>query len=296
MSFAEGTVTSSQPYKYNGKELDTDRGLNLYDYSARYMDPALGRFNTVDPMAEKYYSISPYAYVGNNPMNAIDPDGMDVYILGQDGKMILAKKEDDNYDQLYASRKTGNGFIYLTGEKTTISDQSLLPQLSVTNMSKHASGVTSNSSDAFNVFKFAVDNSNVEWAMAGYKNSSGSTDYVLNTDFNEGEVRNRKLGHSPSDLIFHIHSHPGGDDTKVASGYADGLNYESGTDMGTMAYYYNIAKSENRSFPYQYPQFYIYHKESMNIYNYNYQTNSMYIGRTFNPKALRDLINKHIAK
>ena len=60
MSFAEGTVTSSQPYKYNGKELDTDRGLNLYDYSARYMDPALGRFNTVDPMAEKYYSISPY--------------------------------------------------------------------------------------------------------------------------------------------------------------------------------------------------------------------------------------------
>ena len=76
MSFAEGTVTSSQPYKYNGKELDTDRGLNLYDYSARYMDPALGRFNTVDPMAEKYYSISPYAYVGNNPMKRIDPNGM----------------------------------------------------------------------------------------------------------------------------------------------------------------------------------------------------------------------------
>ena len=76
MSFAEGTVTSSQPYKYNGKELDTDKGLNLYDYSARYMDPALGRFNTVDPMAEKYYSISPYVYVGNNPMKRIDPNGM----------------------------------------------------------------------------------------------------------------------------------------------------------------------------------------------------------------------------
>ena len=75
MSFAEGTVTSSQPYKYNGKELDTDRGLNLYDYSARYMDPALGRFNTVDPKAEKYYSISPYAYVGNNPVNRIDISG-----------------------------------------------------------------------------------------------------------------------------------------------------------------------------------------------------------------------------
>ena len=42
MSFAEGSATSQQPYKYNGKELDTERALNLYDYSARYMDPALG--------------------------------------------------------------------------------------------------------------------------------------------------------------------------------------------------------------------------------------------------------------
>ena len=55
MSFAEGSATSQQPYKYNGKELDTERGLNLYDYSARLMYPALGRFSTVDPLAEKYY-------------------------------------------------------------------------------------------------------------------------------------------------------------------------------------------------------------------------------------------------
>ena len=45
-------TNSMQPYKYNGKELDTKKGLNWYDYSARYMDPALGRFNTVDPVAE----------------------------------------------------------------------------------------------------------------------------------------------------------------------------------------------------------------------------------------------------
>ena len=77
MSFAEGSATSQQPYKYNGKELDIERGLNLYDYSARLMDPALGRFSTVDPLAEKYYSISPYAYCANNPVNRIDPDGRD---------------------------------------------------------------------------------------------------------------------------------------------------------------------------------------------------------------------------
>lgn len=68
---------SVQPYKYNGKELDTKNGLNWYDYGARHYDAALGRFTTVDPMAEKYYQISPYTYCGNNPILFIDKSGMD---------------------------------------------------------------------------------------------------------------------------------------------------------------------------------------------------------------------------
>ncbi|MBP1616081.1 MAG: hypothetical protein H6Q13_3529, partial [Bacteroidetes bacterium] len=76
MSFAEGVTSSGQPYKYNGKELDTERGLNLYDYSARLMDPALGRFSTMDPLAEVDCSISPYAYCHNNAVNRTDPTGM----------------------------------------------------------------------------------------------------------------------------------------------------------------------------------------------------------------------------
>ncbi|MDR2955001.1 MAG: hypothetical protein LBV43_07965 [Prevotella sp.] len=54
-------------------------GLNLYDYSARYYESAIGRFTTVDPHAENYYSHSPYAYVGNNPIIRMDPTGMDWY-------------------------------------------------------------------------------------------------------------------------------------------------------------------------------------------------------------------------
>jgi RHS repeat-associated protein len=67
MPFTEGNATSSQPYKYNGKELDTERGLNLYDYGARLYDPVLARWTTQDLMAEKYYNVSPYAYCGDNP-------------------------------------------------------------------------------------------------------------------------------------------------------------------------------------------------------------------------------------
>ncbi|GAB6010284.1 RHS repeat domain-containing protein [Dysgonomonas reticulitermitis] len=66
---------TNQPYKYNGKELDPMYGLNLYDYSARYMDAAIGRFTTVDPLAEQGYSWSPYAYCFNNPLLYTDPNG-----------------------------------------------------------------------------------------------------------------------------------------------------------------------------------------------------------------------------
>ena len=72
--------TNVQPYKYNGKELDTKNGLNWYDYGARHYDPALGRFTTIDPMAEKYYSMSAYAYCGNNPVKYIDPDGKKIVV------------------------------------------------------------------------------------------------------------------------------------------------------------------------------------------------------------------------
>ncbi len=75
MEFANNSG-NNQPYKYNGKELDKMHGLNMYDYSARYVDPTYGRFTSVDPLAEMYYSISPYAYVGNNPIKFIDPTGM----------------------------------------------------------------------------------------------------------------------------------------------------------------------------------------------------------------------------
>jgi len=64
------------PYRYNGKGLDQMHRLDLYDYSARYYDQAIGRFTTVDPLAEEGYAWSPYAYVKNNPIKLVDPTGM----------------------------------------------------------------------------------------------------------------------------------------------------------------------------------------------------------------------------
>ena len=64
-----------QPYKYNGKEYDSKKGLNWYDYGARHYDAVLGRFTTNDRFAEKYYSMSPYQYGANSPVGNIDVNG-----------------------------------------------------------------------------------------------------------------------------------------------------------------------------------------------------------------------------
>ncbi len=75
-SFNAGT--DNDIYKYNGKELDDEAGINWHYYGARYYDAVIGRWMAVDPLAYKYYSVSPYVYTLNNPTKYIDPNGMEV--------------------------------------------------------------------------------------------------------------------------------------------------------------------------------------------------------------------------
>ena len=72
------TKSYVQNHKYNGKEFDNMHGLNTYDYGARQYNPVTARWDRMDPLSEKYYSTSPYAYCANNPVRFIDPDGMEI--------------------------------------------------------------------------------------------------------------------------------------------------------------------------------------------------------------------------
>src|SRR5690554_4024924 len=94
-------------YKFNGKEFQDELGLNWYDYGARNYDPALGRWNVIDPLAENYSSYTPYTYAINNPIFFVDPNGKWISVWNEemkttnryvDGKLYAYNKETEQWD------------------------------------------------------------------------------------------------------------------------------------------------------------------------------------------------------
>ena len=100
-------AASTNPYLYNGKESQKDFGINYIDSEARFQRLD-GAFNSIDPLSEKYYHISPYAYCAANPINMIDPTGniTDDWRIMLNGQLIFTKTTD-SFDRFFIENING---------------------------------------------------------------------------------------------------------------------------------------------------------------------------------------------
>ena len=120
-TFFERRDIWNTPYKFNAKELDEETGM--YYYGARYYTPEVSIWLSVDPLADKYPSMSPYMYCAGNPVMFIDPDGMKVKYansrnsqrtwVGNYLRVLYDRISDRSFRQTHRDyRQSKNTYVY----------------------------------------------------------------------------------------------------------------------------------------------------------------------------------------
>ena len=264
------TGMGMQPYGYTGKELDHTHGLDWYDYGARHYDSPIGRWTTMDPLCEDNPEVSPYVFCHNNPVNAIDPNGMDDYQINQLGYIKFWRKTN--------AKSTHRIF---SGKYNITVGSSLVNQLVRNQSTQGTSAITTNSDDAFKFFKFAADNTKVEWSLVGVKTNSGNI-FKLRTDFDTESVGNNAKNNKS--MLFHLHSHPWGSNpsgTKASGNYKEYQEIAPGkkviildSDIWTLNNIYNDYQKAHPNYgSSRYPKAYIYYpgdkKQKSQLYQYD---------------------------
>lgn len=179
----EGFAGGGSPYRYNNKEITADFGVNWYFYGARWYDAAVGRWWSVDPLADKYNKWSPYNYGFNNPVLFVDPDGR--------GAVVSKMKDDKGVTYLQVSATV---YIYGNAASPDVAaalTKSVNAAWNATTTTKDGKETTTGSKDANNVavvfdiqFKYASDD---EVSLLAENNSDASVNFLAVYSAEENE-------------------------------------------------------------------------------------------------------------
>ena len=227
--YTQGISNDLSACSFTGKERDEETGLGYF--GARYMDHELMTiWLSVDPMADKYPSISPYAYCAWNPVKLVDPDGRDVWKVDEDGHIKRTgddggvKKQTIKYANGHTSVHEGDYyhciFSSLSEEKEISGDKHKL--------SSYRGGEKQSAAMA-NVFYDMATNTDVEWRMDYTKDNN----FILSSKHDvDNSPAAATLGLSFSNICSTIHSHPGAEDNYTKEIESMGIIRSKGSYKG----------------------------------------------------------------
>ena len=247
------TNPDEQKYKYGGKELDRIYGLDLHDFEARQQDPLASRFTGIDPMAEKYYWLSPYAYCAGDPINLVDPTGKDTYTINSEGVVTVVRNDDPN--TLVGTDKDGNEqTVSLDDDQAAMLDGiAVSPDEVETIQEGEEQTISSSNESIVDLFFCVSDLSNVEWGLYGYTNGN----YKLKTNHQSSSVQRGK-SEKDNQLWLDMHGHP------EVGEQEGGTKGGSTQDCAIFDCYQKDLKSSDLMY-----LAFVYHKQSKMTYRYN---------------------------
>ena len=248
-------------YRFAGKEEQAFASLPYIDFGARLYDPVTARWNTSDPMAKKYTNLSSFSFCAGDPVNLIDPNGLDIWSVDSTGVITNIGASSDvilhsSYGQMIRMNAQDEFILRDLQESTGsvyINDSGSSKKVFIY---KSASG---RADPVFKLFKFLADNTNVEWVV--HRNNNRYTIGSVHQGSNAASWQDYGITNTPN---ASVHSHP--DVEPVASkelesmGYLD--NYISGDWGNVISDVYRNGKQTRLS--------YVYFPKSRRLYYVGY--------------------------
>ncbi len=228
-------------YRFNGKEKDYESGFHYYG-ARYYWSELLTSWLSVDPMADKYPNISPYAYCAWNPVKLVDPDGeeIDEYKLNTaNGSLILTRKTSDNFDII----STDNGQNTLKVSKGILNGKDVGDDISKTGFNapngKQAEGVE--------IMRFISFASCIELGGWGYDNFKGEPcldvdDWNKNTSTSSWGTYKVGDYYKRGTRKFRVHVHPGTKEGRGGTGKPSKKDIKNASKIPTN--YYIISRRD----------------------------------------------------